>query len=44
MRYRHKTTGRICELVRRINGNLLCVDCENRNHYLCYPVEEWEAA
>jgi hypothetical protein len=43
MRYKHIATGIIAELVKRVGDNLLCVDVENRNHYLCYPVEQWEA-
>lgn len=43
MRYKHISSGIIAELVRRIGGSLLCVDCANRNHFLCYPESEWEA-
>lgn len=42
MRYKHIASGVICELVKRIGGNLLCVDCANRNHWLNYPEEQWE--
>lgn len=43
MRYKHKPSGLVCELVRRIGGALLCVDVGNRNHWLHFPVEQWEA-
>lgn len=43
MRYKHIRSGIVCELVKRIGGALLCVDCQNRNHWLCYPAEQWEA-
>jgi hypothetical protein len=42
MRYRYR--GLLCEFVKRINGNLLCVDCADKNHWLCYPESEWERA
>lgn len=42
MKYKHKS-GIVCEFVKRVNGNLLCVDCQNRNHYMSYPEEQWEA-
>jgi len=40
MRYRHGKT--ICEFVRRVGDNLLCVDVADRNHYLSYPLAQWE--
>lgn len=43
MRYKHIATGIIAELVKRVGDNLLCVDCENRNHYMSYPESQWEA-
>lgn len=42
MRYTHIATGIVCEFVNRVNGNLLCVDCANRNHYLSYPEAQWQ--
>jgi hypothetical protein len=44
MKYRYRPAGLLCELVKRVNGNLLCVECGNHNHYLSYPAEMWEAA
>jgi len=44
MRYRHKTTGVLCKFVRITAHGWLCVDVNDRGHYLCYPETEWEAA
>ena len=43
MKYKHIPTGLVCEFVKRCGDNLLCVECDNRNHYMSYPAEQWEA-
>ena len=41
MRLRHLATRLVCEFVRETAHGWLCVECANRNHWLCYPREQW---
>jgi hypothetical protein len=44
MKYRLKGSKLICELVKKVGGNLLCVAVDDKNHYLSFPAEMWVQA